>query len=56
MVSGWRVDTEGEPGTISAGMLVIQAEGFFVKDLDGPLKDGELERAAAQAQQIMAKA
>jgi len=38
------------------GMLVIPAEGFFVKDTEGPLKDGELERAAAWAQQIRARA
>lgn len=28
------------------GKLIIQPEGFFVKDSEGPLKDGELERAA----------
>ena len=37
------------------GTLVIPAEGFFVKDTQGPLKDGEMERAAAWARQIMAK-
>jgi flavodoxin len=34
------------------GTLVIPAEGFFVKDTEGPLKDGELERAAAWAQRM----
>lgn len=38
------------------GTLVIPPEGFFVKDTEGPLKDGELKRAAAWAQQLMAKA
>ena len=28
------------------GALIIPPEGFFVKDSEGPLKDGELERAA----------
>ena len=37
------------------GTLVIPAEGFFVKDTQGPLKEGELERAAAWAGQIAAK-
>jgi flavodoxin I len=41
--------------TKRGGALVFPAEGFFVKDTEGPLKEGELERAAAWAQQIMAK-
>lgn len=36
------------------GNLVIPPEGFFVKDSEGPLKDGELERAANWAKQIIA--
>ncbi len=28
------------------GKLIIQPEGFYVRDSEGPLKDGELERAA----------
>jgi flavodoxin I len=36
------------------GVLVLPAEGFFVKASEGPLKDGELERAAAWAGQILA--
>ena len=28
------------------GTLVAQPEGFYVEDTEGPLKDGELERAA----------
>jgi flavodoxin len=35
--------------------VVIPAEGFFIKATEGPLKDGELERAASWAQQIMAR-
>lgn len=41
--------------TKHGGTLVIPAEGFFVKDTQGPLKDGEIERAAAWAGQIAAK-
>ncbi len=35
------------------GNLVLPPEGFFVKDNEGPLKDGELERAAKWAKQVM---
>ena len=35
------------------GELVIPPEGFFVAGTEGPLKEGELERAATWAQQIM---
>ena len=42
--------------TKRGGALVIPPEGFFIKDKEGPLKDGELERAAAWAQQIVARA
>lgn len=34
------------------GSLVQQPEGFYVKDSEGPLKDGELERAARWAQSL----
>ena len=37
-----------------AGELVIAPEGFIVKGTKGPLKEGELERAAAWAKQVMA--
>ena len=35
------------------GKLVVPPEGFFVKDEKGPLADGELERAAKWAEQIV---
>lgn len=38
------------------GVEVIAPAGFFVLDTEGPLKDGELERAAAWARQIGAAA
>lgn len=34
------------------GELVIAPEGFFVEDREGPLKEGELERAAEWGKQI----
>ena len=33
--------------------LIVSPEGFFVKKSKGPLKDGELERAASWANKIM---
>jgi hypothetical protein len=35
------------------GHELIEPEGFFVTDTEGPLKEGELERAAAWAQSIL---
>ena len=40
--------------TKKGGELIIPPEGFFVKGSEGPLKDGELERAADWAKQIIA--
>ena len=36
------------------GELIIAPEGFFVKGVEGPLKEGELERAADWARKITA--
>jgi hypothetical protein len=36
------------------GELVIPPEGFYVDDTEGPLLEGELERAADWARQIVA--
>ena len=35
--------------------IVIEPEGFFVEDSEGPLRDSELERAAAWAKEIQRK-
>ncbi len=35
------------------GKVAAEPAGFMVKDTEGPLKDGELERAAAWAKQIV---
>jgi len=35
------------------GNLVVNPEGFFVKGTEGPLKEGELERAAGWVKEIV---
>ena len=35
------------------GKLAASPEGFFVKDKEGPLKEGELERAAGWAKEVL---
>jgi len=35
------------------GTLILPPEAFFVKGKEGPLKDGELERAASWAKRIL---
>jgi hypothetical protein len=37
------------------GELIAPPEGFFVQGTEGPLKEGELERASDWAKQILAK-
>ena len=39
--------------TKKGGVLVVPPEGFFVTGTKGPLKEGELERAAAWAKGIL---
>ena len=41
--------------TKRGGTLVVPAEGFFIKDKEGPLKDGELQRTTAWECDIVAK-
>jgi flavodoxin I len=41
--------------TKRGGTLVIPAEGFLIVDKEGPLKEGELERATAWGRQIASK-
>jgi len=36
------------------GELIVAPAGFFVQDTEGPLREGELERAAEWAQRIIA--
>jgi flavodoxin len=35
------------------GTLIVPPEGFFVNDTEGPLKNGEIERAKSWAKQII---
>jgi hypothetical protein len=37
------------------GLLVSSPEAFFVKGKEGPLKEGELERAADWAKEVVKK-
>jgi flavodoxin len=39
----------------AGGVQIAPPEGYFVLDREGPLKEGELERATAWGQQIAAK-
>ena len=41
-------------GLKKGGELALPAEGFYVEGSEGPLKEGELERAADWARQILA--
>jgi flavodoxin len=38
----------------AGGRLSVPGEGFYVEDTEGPLKAGELERASAWAQALLA--
>jgi len=40
----------------AGGNLIVSPEGFFVEDTEGPLKPGELERAAEWARSILGAA
>jgi flavodoxin len=37
----------------AGGNLIVPPEGFYVEDTEGPLKAGELERAAAWAKDLL---
>ena len=54
MVKGFGYAAEPIAKKLAAkgGELVKPAEGFFVRDSEGPLRDGETERAAMWAQNI----
>jgi flavodoxin len=50
---GYAAKPIGDRLAKKGGDLVLSPEGFFVKDSEGPLKDGELERAADWVKQII---
>ncbi len=53
---GYAAEPIGKRLTKKGGELAMPPEGFYVEGTEGPLKEGELERAAAWAQQIQLKA
>jgi flavodoxin I len=52
--AGYAADPIAKGLTAKGGELAVPAEGFFVKDSEGPLTEGELERAAEWARGIVA--
>jgi flavodoxin len=51
---GYAADTIASQIKKKKGNLILPPGGFIVKASEGPLKDGELERAGAWARQILA--
>ena len=49
---GYAAEPIAEILTKRGGAQIIAPEGFYVLDTEGPLKDGELERATSWAHQI----
>ena len=39
----------------AGGSLLAPPEGFYVEDIEGPLKEGEVERATAWARELLAR-
>jgi flavodoxin len=54
-IFGYAAEPIAEKLKKKGGELIIPPEGFLVKDIKGPLKQGELERAENWAKQIMEK-
>ena len=52
-VFGYAAKPIGDILIKKGGDLGLPPEGFFVNDSEGPLRDGELERAAEWAKQIL---
>ena len=52
-VFGYAAKPIGDILVKKGGDLHLPPEGFFVNDTEGPMRDGELERAAEWAQQIL---
>ena len=53
---GYAAEPMGKWLTKQGGELAMSPAGFYVAGTEGPLKEGELERAAAWAQQIQSRA
>ncbi len=54
-IGGYAAPRIAEALKKKGGNLITPPEGFFVKDKEGPLKEGEQERAAAWAKEIAEK-
>ena len=52
-IGGYAAPHIGQALTKKGGNLAVPPEGFFVKGKEGPLKEGELERAATWAKGII---
>jgi flavodoxin len=51
---GFAADPMGDELKKKGGRLVVSPEGFYVSGTEGPLLDGELERAAEWGRQVVA--
>jgi flavodoxin len=54
-IFGYAAEPIGKRLARKGGKMTMSPEGFFVQGTEGPLKDGELERAAAWAKQVLPK-
>lgn len=52
-MGGYAAPRLGNALVKKGGNLAVPSEGFFVKDREGPLREGELERAANWAKEIV---
>jgi len=53
-IFGYAAETMAKKLQKKGGTLVVPPEWFLVKDSEGPLRDGELERATEWAKRILA--
>ncbi len=54
-IFGYAADPISDRLGKKGGVVVMPPEGFAVTGMEGPLTEGEIERAAAWAHQILAK-
>ena len=52
-IFGYAAEPMGKKLVRKGGTQAIAPGGFYVKDSEGPMRDGEIERAAAWAKQAM---
>ena len=51
-IFGYAAEPIGEALVKKGGTLLLPAEGFFVKEINGPLVEGEIERARSWAEKL----